>query len=90
MDADGGNIQRLTNKIGVRDHSPSWSPDGEKIAFSSFRDGKFNIYLMNPDGTNQIRLDSLSGHNIQPDWRPITNVNAGNNGSYLIQKLRAR
>ena len=32
MDADGGNEQRLTNNR-KRDSSPSWSPDGERIAF---------------------------------------------------------
>ena len=36
--------------------SPSWSPDGRRIAFSAWRDGDGEIYVMNPDGTNIIQL----------------------------------
>ena len=34
MDADGGNQQNLTNDPND-DSSPSWSPDGKRIAFES-------------------------------------------------------
>ena len=38
--------------------TPSWSPDGSKIVFSSDMDGKWssNIYVMDSDGTNITRL----------------------------------
>jgi Tol biopolymer transport system component len=41
---------------------------GEKIAFVSNRDGIDNIYVMNADGTNPIRLTSNGGN--YPAWSP--------------------
>ncbi len=43
---------------------------GGKIAFSSDRDGDFEIYLMNSDGTNQIRLTHQSTHDFFPEFSP--------------------
>ena len=38
MEADGQNPQQLTFEPG-RNYAPSWSPDGNKIAFLSYRNG---------------------------------------------------
>jgi len=38
MDADGTSITNITNNY-FENASPSWSPDGKKICFSSERDG---------------------------------------------------
>ena len=44
MNADGtGQEQRLTTHS-AGDHSPAWSPDGTRIAFSSLRDDNFRNY----------------------------------------------
>ena len=45
MDNDGGNQRNLTNNP-ADDRSPSWSPDGKRIAFTSDRDGNREIYVM--------------------------------------------
>ena len=34
------------------DVRPAWSPDGSRIAFTSNRDGNYEIYVMNADGSN--------------------------------------
>ena len=39
-------------------------PDGKRIAFVSDRDGNPEIYIMNSDGSNQIRLTN----NVAFDW----------------------
>src|SRR2546427_10970660 len=41
-----------------------------KIAFTSDRDGNLEIYLMNPDGTNQTRLTNNSIVDDHPMWSP--------------------
>ena len=65
MDADGKNQRRLTNHPAT-DFNPSWSPDGKKIAFSSYRNGgNIQIFVMDSDGQNPIRL--TGGVN---DWNP--------------------
>jgi Tol biopolymer transport system component len=68
MNADGSNQTRLTDNPAA-DLLPSWSPDSNKIAFSSSRDGNFEIYIMNADGNNQIRITNNSVDDMQPRWR---------------------
>ncbi len=41
-----------------------------KIAFESFRDGNFEIYSMNPDGTDQTNLTNDTREDTDPVWSP--------------------
>ena len=61
MNADGSDVQRLTDSTG-RDFEPDWSPDGSTIVFSSDRDDPTNaqLYLMDADGGNQRPLMPFS------------------------------
>jgi hypothetical protein len=73
------------------DEYPSWSPDGTKIAFDSNRlpdgsgpglceigsgDCDFEIYTMNPDGSQITKLTDNSSDDVNPDWQrtppPVT------------------
>ena len=76
MNTDGTNQINLTNNSGGSwkksysygyDGSPSWSPDGTKIAFVSSRDGNREIYVMNVDSTGKI--EHLT-RGISPCWSP--------------------
>jgi tetratricopeptide (TPR) repeat protein len=60
---------RLTNNI-VTDWQPHYSPDGEHVIFASNRDGNFEIYVMNADGTEPSRLTNNSTEDLTPVWSP--------------------
>jgi Tol biopolymer transport system component len=60
-----GEYVRLTDNI-WNDVSPEWSPDGKKIVFQSDRDGEYEIYVMNADGTGESRVTTGGGHS--PSW----------------------
>ena len=72
MNADGTGKTQLTSE--GRNRAPVWSPDGEKIAFVSNRDGggTDKIYVMNADGTNQTKLTTNAIlHESAPSWSPL-------------------
>src|SRR5262245_57417341 len=70
MNSNGTGQTNLTNNA-ESDQLPAWSPDGNKIAFESDRDGSTSeIYVMNADGTGQTRLTNNSANDYGPHWSP--------------------
>jgi len=49
--------------------NPAWSPDGRRIAFASSRDGPPELYVMNPDGSDVVRVTTAVGFTgSRPSW----------------------
>jgi TolB protein len=72
MNADGtGQVQLTENAIG--DLTPSWSPDGKKIVFHRRvgERGQFQLFLINPDGTEEKQLTFPPGLNAFPNWGEV-------------------
>ena len=70
MDNDGGNSRQLTT--GSADSgNPTWSPDGQRMAFASNRTGNFDLYLINIDGSGEPEnLTRSSANEFYPAWSP--------------------
>jgi TolB protein len=68
-----GEAQRLT--FGGNNESPDFSPDGRMILFSSTRQGKSALYVMNLNGANQRRITFLNGEQFSPSWGPKKSEN---------------
>jgi TolB protein len=69
MDSNGANQLRLTDDPAY-DVEPSWSPDGDRIAFVSAREKRgLNIHVMDSDGRNLMELTKESS-NTEPAWSP--------------------
>lgn len=62
------NIQPLTDLN--EDTAPALSPDGRKVAFMSRRDGNWEIYLINADGSGLQRLTNNPAEDGLPAWSP--------------------
>ena len=62
-----GQLVQLTDGNGA-DLAPAWSPDGRRIAFQSTRDGNWEIYVMNADGSDVHRLTHGEAEDGEPSW----------------------
>jgi TolB protein len=63
---------------------PAWSPDGTRVAFSSQRDGNYELYTMDPNGEGVTRLTYTSSAEAEPAWSPD-----GSSLAYASQRARA-
>lgn len=71
MGVDGSFETNLTFHVGD-DKNPTWSRDGEHIAFASYRHPNFNweIYVMRADGTGQTNItNNHHADDEHPSWK---------------------
>ncbi len=72
MNADGSNQTNLTRSSTASvSESPAWSPDSSRIAFASNRgELSFQIYTVNADGSDSMRLTTSQAQDRHPAWSP--------------------
>jgi TolB protein len=83
MDIDGSNLINVSNRTGW-DESPTWSPDGTQLAFSCFQGNRYEICVVNANGTGLTQITNDGGTN--PTWSPDGTQIAFNKGEgiYLM------
>lgn len=63
VSVDGGEARQITTNSRY-DTAPVWSPDGKKIAFASDREGTYDIYVVNSNGGQPVRLTTGGGREL--------------------------
>jgi TolB protein len=68
MSLSGGEAKRISFTGSNYCTSPSWSPSGDKIAFSCMAGGN-QLFIANSDGTNALQV-TFAGNNEDPAFSP--------------------
>jgi dipeptidyl aminopeptidase/acylaminoacyl peptidase len=80
MRTDGTGVTRLTHNPALppsplphpANTDPEWSPDGKRIVFTSWRDGNYEVYVMNANGSRERNLSrSPSTDDVAEGWQPL-------------------
>jgi len=66
QNVSGGNSLNLTTNSSADDSQPSFSPNGDRLAFRSEREGG-GIYIMNANGESPVRVSDFG---YSPSWSP--------------------
>ena len=90
MDWDGANQRRISSH-GALSILPSWSPDNERMVYTSFARGTSDMYIINRRGGGRVRVNSGLGLNTSATFSPVSNEIAfvgsvnGNPDIYIIR-----
>jgi serine/threonine protein kinase/Tol biopolymer transport system component len=83
MNADGTGLIDLTTGP-ESNFDPTWSPDGQRIIFTSLRDGYKQIYQFDLNSKIETRLTNTPAEieTSQPSWSPV-----GNQITYVVKRV---
>ena len=77
MNADGSNVRTLTNTQSDNDN-PDWAPDGTRLVYAGWREGRPRLFVINADGTGDrlLTTDVPPNHlgDAYPAWSRDGNV----------------
>lgn len=49
---------------------PNWSPQGDRIIYQRFANGKWDLWIINPDGSNAVQLTTGTGDKTDASFYP--------------------
>jgi TolB protein len=67
MDMSTGNIRVITAGVNGSNESPTFSPSGRHLAFTSTRGGRTHVFIIGRDGRG-LRQVTTDGNNFSPAW----------------------
>ena len=70
VDVTGSQVRQLTRGEGSNE-DPTWSPDARLLAFSTTREGRSKIYVMDADGSAPRRAADIPGASSTPHWSGV-------------------
>jgi TolB protein len=92
MRADGLELRRLTDHTSI-DWHPTWSPDGNRLVFESWRDGQPDLYVIDFENESLTRLTQTPQRESHPTWSEngiaFGSLRNGEWGIYLLDPLTA-
>lgn len=68
--AAGGSASLLIGRSFYRELDPTFSPEGDRIAFASAKSGHFEIFVQSITGGAATQLTTMRGTNLEPTWSP--------------------
>ena len=69
MDYDGARVRRLTSSGNIS-LTPTWSPDGNELAYVSFRGGPPQVWVMSAEGALNSEATVNAVLSTAPEWSP--------------------
>ena len=86
---DGSSLIKATDERSMT-LSPRWSPDGQYISFTSYRDGNPDLYIKSVNGPGKKKIAGFRGINISGSWSRdgrkilLTTSKDGNEEIYMM------
>jgi TolB protein len=93
MDTDGGDQKNITNAPNSNESLPAGAPAGDRILFTTDRDGNLEVYWMTTDGTGQENISRNGAEDRMPAWSPdnryiaFTSKRTGNEEIFIMEGI---